>query len=1055
MTKFVFKFFFKFFFKLFFFAYLLLSRGVVMLSSSTVQASVSVWGHRAGGTVPAVPIIKLYNFKKLLTVSPSIDVTVSLMAPFYLEPLLMIPTVPFPALGKYKGSLTADTEPYYFLRRFLSEPMWQESESLTILVPTVQILQVYGTNISDHILTENNIPVPSEERILNKVLNVINFFSEHGSCPKKLNIFNYFFKVPRLLQTVPTLTYKIFADSVLYLGGRKTIDDNNFITDASHQPTDSSINDKFFLEPGAQPIARRDVNIKSFFPDSWQQLNSPDKINMECRDQLTFKIYCYGTMVQSIFCSKIHNYLCRIHIMEGQLLKDYEELMEIAAGGEVGTNTAEGQGGEGNGDDGDGDDGGTSLAGYSSLVGSQEQGGSANNTTRVNNLNILDSTAPPPPAATNARTTTGTILGGSTSSDTNTANMELEGNCIGPIYQRCKSARATGLQINSTSTSPGTNIGNTTLLTENRVGSLDNGDEFLAKTFRGSRITSNGVIVNQNVSMSFDPATLTCLVCTVPHHIVPRDGSGLVLVLGDQNFSSSIVGKNHCVPVVRVEDASLKELVSMGMEILDRCSLPQITHFLVGTVSYLAKVGTTLYSLEWQSLVREFGSRWFQATVGPLPPILRDQTAPGVCRQLSELKSWFDKVYIGNLSYQSTTWNTLMELLSNPPDTGIDLGRDDVYTVALPVNLADSHLVPVKFHVSSCHAATSTFGGKAIDELTCALLEQLNNSFSCNAHPDDYVAREPAESGGAENRPSSPKTVLFLGGSHCRRLSGEFQRLGYTVIDKTTPGWQPSDSSIKTLEDDIQSLGNLQGVTVICDLMSNITYRYTQLDGQLLLPVKLNGCYHILGEVTTATRELLVTILKKLRRLLDQLPGNKVVISPLPRYLYTACCTDPTHCTGIGEPGHARDLITKVGKVRKTIREHLTSVHSNLYVPDFLTLMLPGCDGPAQLAEGVGNLTGDDGVHLTREGYTVLADTIHQYLCNKIAAVSLVSGRAAGEKPAVFYWRGISSPVGAARPDRRGSFHDNRAAGGKMRAVLFGQGNRGGRSYPPGGKRWN
>ena len=116
---------------------------------------------------------------------------------------------------------------------------------------------------------------------------------------------------------------------------------------------------------------------------------------------------------------------------------------------------------------------------------------------------------------------------------------------------------------------------------------------------------------------------------------------------------------------------------------------------------------------------------------------------------------------------------------------------------------------------------------------------------------------------------------------------------------------------------------------------------------------------------------------------------------------------------------------------------------------------MPGCDNPAQLAEGLRDMTGHDGVHLTVEGYTVLADTVHQYICNKIASVSLVSGRAPGEKPAAFYWRGFSSPVGAARPDRRGSFHDNRAAGGKMKSAVSGQSSRGGRSYPPGGKRWN
>jgi len=195
----------------------------------------------------------------------------------------------------------------------------------------------------------------------------------------------------------------------------------------------------------------------------------------------------------------------------------------------------------------------------------------------------------------------------------------------------------------------------------------------------------------------------------------------------------------------------------------------------------------------------------------------------------------------------------------------LDLGKEDIYTIALPVSLVDPRLFPVKFHINSCHAATTIFGCRATDELTCTLLEQLNNSFSCNAHPDDYHAREPAESEGAGKHPPTPKTVLFIGGSHCRRLAGEFLKLGYTVIDKSIPGWQPSEQNLRNLEDEILALGNLQGITVICDLLSNITYRYTQMDGQLLLPVKIDGKYHILGEVTTATKEILTCILKEIK----------------------------------------------------------------------------------------------------------------------------------------------------------------------------------------------
>jgi len=610
--------------------------------------------------------------------------------------------------------------------------------------------------------------------------------------------------------------------------------------------------------------------------------------------------------------------------------------------------------------------------------------------------------------------------------------------------------------VESTDCSPGTGLGTTTQLTESRVGALElPGDEWLSKTYRGSRVTSNGIIVNQNITSTFDPATLTCLTCTVPHNIIPRDGSGMVLILGDQNFVSAIVGKNHCIPVVRVEDASLAELFKICLEILDRNPLPLSTHFLVGSASHLAKVGSTLYCLEWQRMVGEFTNRWLGATVGPLPPVLRDQTSPGICKQVTEIKHWFDRIYTGNISYQGAAWGKLMTILSNPPDTGIDLGKEEIYTIAMPISLTDPTLKPVKFHVNSCHAATAIFGGVATDELTCALLDQLTSNFSCNAHSGDYLAREPAELGGATADDSSPKTVLFVGGSHCRRIADEFQNLGYKVIDKSVPGWQPTQQNISLLESDLTALGNLQGVIVICDLVSNITYRYKQMDGQLLLPVKMAGRYHILGEVTTVTKELLTCILKKLKPVLDLLPGVKICISPLPRYLHTPCCKDLEHCVGTEQLTHAAELLGQVAKVRKHLKDHLTSVHANMFVPDFLTMMFPGCSTHDSVSQALKHLTMSDGVHLTKEGYRLLADTVNHYIENKIASSCVVSGPGAGEKPAAYYWRGFSSPVGAARPERKAFYHENRAGGGKIQTLRGGMNNRGGRSYPPGGRNWN
>ena len=84
---------------------------------------------------------------------------------------------------------------------------------------------------------------------------------------------------------------------------------------------------------------------------------------------------------------------------------------------------------------------------------------------------------------------------------------------------------------------------------------------------------------------------------------MPSDGVGFVLVMSDQNFATTL---------------TLDELFNLCKEILDRQQIPPGSLFHVGSTSYMAKVGTTIYAQEWISLVRKFTERWWISQVGPL-----------------------------------------------------------------------------------------------------------------------------------------------------------------------------------------------------------------------------------------------------------------------------------------------------------------------------------------------------------------------------------------------------------------------------------------------------
>jgi hypothetical protein len=101
--------------------------------------------------------------------------------------------------------------------------------------------------------------------------------------------------------------------------------------------------------------------------------------------------------------------------------------------------------------------------------------------------------------------------------------IETEKPGMSSTYYQCKAARAAIRNYPTVDVSIGQGAGVSELCKHSSVGSLDcHGDTEILKTFRGSRITANGVTVNQNISATFDPANLKCVICPNAHYILAK-----------------------------------------------------------------------------------------------------------------------------------------------------------------------------------------------------------------------------------------------------------------------------------------------------------------------------------------------------------------------------------------------------------------------------------------------------------------------------------------------------------------------------------------------------
>jgi hypothetical protein len=167
--------------------------------------------------------------------------------------------------------------------------------------------------------------------------------------------------------------------------------------------------------------------------------------------------------------------------------------------------------------------------------------------------------------------------------DTDSFNIADPG--LNSMYFQCRSARIANHKETLVSVSNDDTFGKTITVQAPLFGTFED-HAGLDATFHGSRVMKGSTMVNESLSCSFDPSTLTCLSCKKEHKILGNQP--VVLVLSDQNFVSHLECDNEkCINIVRIENATLLELYEMASEIFNCKIFPEGSIFLVGSGSHL------------------------------------------------------------------------------------------------------------------------------------------------------------------------------------------------------------------------------------------------------------------------------------------------------------------------------------------------------------------------------------------------------------------------------------------------------------------------------------
>ena len=305
---------------------------------------------------------------------------------------------------------------------------------------------------------------------------------------------------------------------------------------------------------------------------------------------------------------------------------------------------------------------------------------------------------------------------------------------LGTGHHQCSAARRAALRVEAISISADATFGTTVTAEPELVGTLNPpGDVGVLRTYHGARSTRAGQTINQSISVSFDPSSLICFTCPTEHKVITMDKPG-VMMLSDQNFVPVWPGTvpEGCVSIIRVDNPTLIELSEFFDEIFGNTVLPEGTVLLVGSTSYLHRVGVGAYAREWTRLVGESGRRWPGVRVGPLIPIIREDMPGNVSREIIELAFWYHRMYTGMIHGLTGPWTMLVNKLIAFSAGGTCLTSPDNYTLSLPSSLDEnSSTKPITYCCNSSRPSLlKKFDQGTICELLHAMLSSLERDFN-------------------------------------------------------------------------------------------------------------------------------------------------------------------------------------------------------------------------------------------------------------------------------------------------------------------------------------
>jgi hypothetical protein len=367
-----------------------------------------------------------------------------------------------------------------------------------------------------------------------------------------------------------------------------------------------------------------------------------------------------------------------------------------------------------------------------------------------------------------------------------------------------------------------------------------------------------------------------------------------------------------CPALILIENARPYELAGAFLDLVRGFDVPMGTVVVISSASHLGRSGTAAYAGD---IVAAMGRIWEAYSrcvrvVHGFPLIGGGLVDDSTVRGLREIEYWLAEVDRRRLGSLPDTSDYFIKhfLITKTEHTSNNKQRQ---ALKLPTSLHSSDSgIFVSPGWEDLPGSLPALGEGDERAFLHVMLSELNNKFALQL--DTCPIKDRSSQLGTDNTNECRFGIVLAGSSHSVRLIDPLESTNLRVVDSTIPGFRVTDQSVAEmateLAEKVLDLDPNDNVIVI-QLLDNSSNECKTTNGDRVLPKRgRDGKFHAVGELGVIGKDTLREHFMAMQPIFRAIKGFKLVLTPLPRYLWNRCCDDPTHITNSERENFASDM---------------------------------------------------------------------------------------------------------------------------------------------------